>query len=236
MSAFNLTDPYEIAKYIGNATKTTPVKAYVRGNIDLETIPDGIKFFGSNGSYTLIGDLDTVQSYLDRQTVDELHIEQDRRNSAIPLLDTSTLDARIEPGAIIRDMVTIEPKAVIMMGAAINIGCEIGEGAMIDMNATLGGRAKVGKYAHIGAGAVLAGVIEPPSAEPVIVEDKALIGANAVVLEGVRVGAGAVVAAGSIVTRDVEPNTVVAGIPARFIKSVADLDEDKHKILDELRG
>ena len=77
-----------------------------------------------------------------------------------------------------------------MMGATINIGAVIGEGTMIDMNATLGGRATVGKNAHIGAGAVLAGVIEPPSAKPVIVEDDVLIGANVVVLEGVTIGKG----------------------------------------------
>lgn len=54
---------------------------------------------------------------------------------------------------------------------------------MIDMNAVLGGRATTGKNVHVGAGAVLAGVIEPPSAQPVIIEDDVLIGANAVILE-----------------------------------------------------
>ncbi len=47
-----------------------------------------------------------------------------------------------------------------------------------------------GKRCHIGAGAVLAGVVEPPSATPVVVEDNVLIGANAVVIEGVRIGEG----------------------------------------------
>ncbi len=66
-----------------------------------------------------------------------------------------------------------------MMGAVINIGAVIGEGTMIDMGAVLGGRATVGKNCHIGAGTVLAGVVEPASATPVIVEDNVLIGANA---------------------------------------------------------
>ena len=52
---------------------------------------------------------------------------------------------------------------------------------------------------------VLAGVVEPPSATPVVVEDNVLIGANAVVIEGVRIGEGVVVAAGSVVIEDVEP-------------------------------
>ena len=84
---------------------------------------------------------------------------------------------------------------------------------MIDMGAVLGGRAIVGKNSHIGAGAVLAGVIEPASAEPVRIGDNVLVGANAVVIEGVQVGNGSVVAAGAIVTKDVPENVVVAGVP-----------------------
>ena len=66
-----------------------------------------------------------------------------------------------------------------MMGAIINIGA-IGADSMIDMGAVLGGRAIVGKHCHVGAGAVLAGVIEPASTEPVRIDDNVLIGANAV--------------------------------------------------------
>lgn len=102
---------------------------------------------------------------------------------------------------------------------------------MIDMGAVLGGRATVGKGCHIGAGTVLAGVIEPPSATPVIIEDDVVIGANAVVLEGVRVGRGAVVAAGAIVISDVEPYTVVGGVPARVLKT---LDEKQNQKLKSL--
>ena len=64
---------------------------------------------------------------------------------------------------------------------------------MIDMNAVVGARGTVGKNVHLGAGAVIAGVLEPPSKEPVIIEDDVLIGANAVILEGIRIGKGAVV-------------------------------------------
>ena len=103
-------------------------------------------------------------------------------------------------------------------GTAMTIGAVIGAGTMIDMGAILGGRATVGKNCHIGAGAVLAGVIEPASATPVIVEDGVLVGANAVVIEGVHVGKGAVVAAGAVVIEDVPENAVVAGCPARVIK------------------
>lgn len=117
-----------------------------------------------------------------------------------------------------------------MMNATINIGAVIGEGSTIDMNAVLGGRATVGKNCHVGAGAVLAGVIEPPSAKPVIVEDDVVIGANVVVLEGVTVGKGAVVAAGAVVTEDVPPYTVVAGTPARVIKEIDEKTKAKLKL------
>ncbi len=167
--------------------------------------------------------------------IDDYVVENDRRNSAIPLLDLKNINARIEPGAIIRDQVEIGDGVVIMMGASINIGSAIGEGTMIDMNAVLGGRATVGKNCHIGAGSVLAGVIEPPSAKPVVIEDGVVVGANAVILEGVTVGEGAVVAAGAIVTEDVPPNTVVAGTPAKVLKEIDDQTKSKTEIMSALR-
>ena len=167
--------------------------------------------------------------------IEDFVVENDCRNSAIPLLDMKNIKARIEPGAFIRDKVEIGDNAVIMMGAIINIGAVIGEGSMIDMGAVLGGRATVGKNCHIGAGTVLAGVIEPPSAQPVIVEDDVVIGANAVVLEGCRIGKGAVVAAGAVVVDDVPAGVVVAGVPAKVIKDVSDTAAEKLEIVDLLR-
>jgi 2,3,4,5-tetrahydropyridine-2-carboxylate N-succinyltransferase len=233
----DITDPYEIARYIKESKKVTPVKAYVKGS--LGGIPMGaIRPYGSGDFWVLFGDHSDIEKFLsDNQSlITGFELEYDRRNSAIPLLDTRYVDARIEPGAVIRDKVLIHKNAVIMMGAVINIGSEIGENTMIDMNAVLGARATIGSNCHIGAGVVIAGVLEPPSADPVIIEDNVLVGANAVVLEGVHIGKGAVVAAGSVVTRDVEPDTVVAGTPARGIKSIKDMDPDKKKRLDDLRG
>jgi 2,3,4,5-tetrahydropyridine-2-carboxylate N-succinyltransferase len=232
-----ITDPYKIAAYIKEAKKVTPVKAYING--DLNGVSMGsLRAYGSDNFWVLFGEHYDIDNFLseNEKRIKGYELEYDRRNSAIPLLDTRYVDARIEPGAIIRDKVFIHKNVVVMMGAIINIGCEIGKGTMIDMNAVLGARATVGDNCHIGAGAVLAGVLEPPSADPVIIEDNVLVGANAVILEGVRIGKGAVVAAGSVVTKDVEPDTVVAGIPARVIKTVKDLNGDKKKLLDDLRG
>ncbi|ARI77654.1 2,3,4,5-tetrahydropyridine-2,6-dicarboxylate N-acetyltransferase [Halobacillus mangrovi] len=231
-------DANEIISFISNSEKSTPVKVYVKGE-KLEGIDFGeqVQDFISGKSGVLFGEWKVIQPLLEANAdqIDDYVIENDRRNSAIPLLDLKKVNARIEPGAVIRDQVEIGDGAVIMLGAMINIGSVVGEGTMIDMNVVLGGRATVGKNCHIGAGAVLAGVIEPPSAKPVVIEDGVVIGANAVVLEGVTVGEGAVVAAGSIVTADVPPNTLVAGTPAKVIKEIDDQTKSKTEIKQELR-
>ena len=107
---------------------------------------------------------------------------------------------------------------------------------MVDMNAVIGARGTLGKNVHLGAGAVVAGVLEPPSKDPVIIEDGVMIGANAVILEGVRVGENAVVAAGSVVTQDVPPGVVVAGTPARIIKQKDEKTAEKTQLVDDLRS
>ena len=226
----------EIIELIRSSKKQTPVRVYLR---EKNPIPfENVKAFPmGNGTSIVFGDWSAISPVLTAhaEDIEELVVENDCRNSAIPLLDKKNVNARIEPGAIIRDQVEIGDNAVIMMGAVINIGAVIGEGSMIDMGAVLGGRATVGKHCHIGAGAVLAGVIEPASATPVIVEDDVLIGANAVVIEGVRIGRGAVVAAGAVVISDVEPDTVVAGIPARVIKRKDEKAASKTALIDALR-
>jgi tetrahydrodipicolinate N-acetyltransferase len=221
-----------IIKYISDAEKVTPVKLYTNSDIKNSY---ACKVFGEGKFKVIIGDWEDVKKIIAENNITDYHLENDRRNSAIPLVNMKNINARIEPGAIIRDKVTIADKAVIMMGAVINIGAEIGEGTMIDMNAVLGGRAKVGKNCHIGAGTVIAGVIEPPSADPVVIEDNVVIGANAVVLEGVRVGQGSVVAAGAVVTENVPSGVVVAGMPAKVIKSVDEKTASKTEIVEDLR-
>lgn len=232
-----MMDANEIISFIQNSTKSTPVKVYVKGNLEGIDFGANSKTFITGNSGVVFGEWSEVNAALEANTgnIEDYVVENDRRNSAIPLLDMKNIKARIEPGAIIRDQVEIGDNAVIMMGASINIGAVIGEGTMIDMNVVLGGRATVGKNCHIGAGTVLAGVIEPPSAKPVVVEDDVVIGANAVVLEGVKVGKGAVVAAGAIVIDDVPPNTVVAGTPARVIKEIDEKTKSKTEIKQELR-
>lgn len=229
-------DSYKIIKTISESKKRTPAKIYLQG--DLGKIDFGkLDFYGSSTSGILFCEYAEFENFhkSNSQNISKYKVEVDRRNSAIPMADLTKYNCRIEPGAIVRELVEIGDHCVIMMGAVLNIGAVIGAKTMIDMNVVVGGRAIVGKNCHIGAGTVLAGVIEPPSADPVIIEDDVLIGANAVVLEGVKVGKGAVVAAGSIVVKDVEPNTVVAGVPAKFLKKVDDKTKAKTQLMEELR-
>lgn len=233
---YDMTNPYEIAKFIKESKKSTPVTAYVMGDLKLVKEPL-IDSYGYGEFYILFGESDEILKFLQKHkdNIRKYKLQYDRRNSAIPLLNTIYIDARIEPGSIIRDKVKIGKNAVIMMGAVINIGADIGEGAMIDMNAVIGARGIIGARTHIGAGAVIAGVLEPPSSMPCEIEEDVLIGANAVVLEGIKIGKGAVVAAGSVVVSDVPPYVVVAGAPAKIIKNVDGKTLEKTKIMDDLR-
>lgn len=229
-------DTAEIIRLIKESKKSTKTRAFISG--DLKGLDWGeAKFVGGADFGLLSGDYAAVMGALEKNAghVASSDIEVTNRNSAVPLTDLTRYEARIEPGAVIRDRVDIGKNAVVMMGAVINIGAVIGEGTMIDMNCVVGGRAKIGAKCHIGAGAVVAGVIEPASAIPVVIGDNVLVGANAVILEGVQVGEGAVVAAGAIVTQDVPAHAVVAGSPAKVIKKVDDKTISKTQIVEDLR-
>ena len=231
-------DAQEIINYIATAPKKTPVKLYVREKPGMKVAWGDAHVYGGRRGKTVFGDWDELKAILDANanSIDYYDVENDCRNSAVPMLDLKGINARIEPGAIIRDRVEIGDRAVIMMGAVINIGAVVGEGTMVDMNAVLGARAAVGKRCHIGAGAVLSGVVEPASAVPVTVGDDVLIGANAVVLEGVHIGSGAVVAAGAVVTSDVPENAVAAGCPARIVKYKDAATRSKTVLSEALRA
>lgn len=225
-----------IISVIANGTRQTPVKVYIWEKQPV-VFPDCYEFIGSDGCKIVLGQWEDIEPVLQKNARKIRHwiAENNCRRSAVPLLDLKNIPARIEPGAIIRQGVQIGENAVIMMGAILNVGAVVGDRSMIDMGAVLGGRATVGRDCHIGAGAVLAGVIEPASATPVVIEDRVLIGANAVVLEGVRVCQDAVVAAGAVVTQDVPPGVVVGGCPARVLKIKDKKTAGKTGLTDGLR-
>ncbi len=228
----------KIISFISNSEKRTLVKVLFKGEVK-KSLPSNIKYFSSDnnkkGFGILIGDWKDILPLISSLNPHDYFIETFNRNSGVPLANKKKYNARIEPGAIIRDKVNIGKNAVIMMGSVINIGAKIGSKTMIDMNTVIGGRAIIGENSHIGAGAVIAGVIEPPSAKPVYIGNNTLIGANAVVLEGVSVGDNSVVAAGAVVTKSVPKNTVVAGVPAKLIKKVDNKTKKGTGLVKKLR-
>ncbi|MCF7886212.1 MAG: 2,3,4,5-tetrahydropyridine-2,6-dicarboxylate N-acetyltransferase [Candidatus Marinimicrobia bacterium] len=230
-------DSYEIIDYIANAEKSTPVKLYIKGNLSAIDFSD-MDYFGDENSGVLFGEYDDIKKLLEanQDNIAKYKIENDRRNSAIPLADLTKFNARIEPGSFIREGAEIGDNCVVMMGAVVNIGAVVGKNTMLDMNTVIGGRAQIGDNCHIGAGSIVAGVIEPPSADPVVIHDNVMVGANAVILEGVEIGQDSVIAAGSIVTKDVPAGVVVAGAPAKKIKDVDEGTLDKTQIMDQLRN
>ena len=106
---------------------------------------------------------------------------------------------RVVPPGVARYGSYLEP-GVILMPGYVNIGARVGSGSMVDTWATVGSCAQIGANVHLSGGVGIGGVLEPPSAQPVIIEDGAFIGSRCVVVEGVKVGAGAVLGANVVLT------------------------------------
>ncbi|MEU8800233.1 2,3,4,5-tetrahydropyridine-2,6-dicarboxylate N-succinyltransferase [Spirillospora sp. NPDC048819] len=118
-----------------------------------------------------------------------------RYHDRIPL--KSRLDGvRVVPGAIARWGSYLAP-GVVLMPSFTNIGAYVDSGTMVDTWATVGSCAQVGKNVHLSGGVGIGGVLEPPNAKPVIIEDEAMIGSRSMIVEGARVGKGAVVGSGT---------------------------------------
>ena len=108
---------------------------------------------------------------------------------------------RVVPGgSSIRDGAHIASNVICMPPMFINIGAYVDEGTMVDSHALVGSCAQIGKRVHLSAAAQIGGVLEPPNALPVIVEDEAFIGGNCGIYEGVLVESRAVLAPGVILT------------------------------------
>lgn len=225
----------ELIELIHNSKKKTNCLLFIKTNREIDL--SSLLGCGDKNGYLIFGEKNDLDLILDKYKLDikEYKYIIFTKNAALDLLDLSSLDARVEYGAIIRDHVTIKKGAIIMMGAIINAGAYIGENTMIDMNVTIGGRACIKNNCHIGAGSVIAGVIEPYSSKEVVIEDDVFIGANATVLEGVHIGKGSVIGAGSVVINDVPDNVVVVGVPGRIIKKREKLIDSKVEIINALR-
>ena len=104
---------------------------------------------------------------------------------------------RVVPGASVRRGAYLEP-GVILMPSYVNIGARVGSGTMVDTWATVASCAQIGRNVHLAGGVGIGGVLEPPQAAPVIVEDEVMIGSRCMITQGARVGKGAVLGEGVI--------------------------------------
>ena len=136
----------------------------------------------------------------------------------------SEAGVRAVPPATVRRGAFIE-RGAILMPSYVNIGAWVGSGTMVDTWATVGSCAQIGRDVHLSGGVGIGGVLEPPSASPVIVEDGAFVGSRCIVVEGVRIGAEAVLGAGVVITASThivdvtgpQPKTHKGSVPPRAV-------------------
>lgn len=151
------------------------------------------------------------------------HISASDIGESCTILNSTVENARVS------DEVVIGPYAHLRPGAVIGMQVHIGNYAEIK-GSTLGARtkmhhmsyvgdARIGSDVNIGAGTITCN-FDGVSKGRTVVEDGAFIGSDTMLLAPVTVGHGAFTGAGSVVTRDVPPNTLVAGVPARAIREV----------------
>jgi maltose O-acetyltransferase len=131
---------------------------------------------------------------------------------------------RIGPGCVMWGTPTITGSGTLYHKLTIGQGCWLNVGIFFDLGAsiTIGNRVAIGHQVMVLTTSHEIGPREQRAAaletKPVSIDDGAWIGARCTILPGVKIGAGAIVAAGAVVSRDVPPNTMVAGIPARAVK------------------
>jgi 2,3,4,5-tetrahydropyridine-2,6-dicarboxylate N-succinyltransferase len=143
----------------------------------------------------------------------------------IPLKkDLAAAGVRVVPPGTVRYGAFLERGAIVMPGY-VNIGAYVGAGSMVDTWATVGSCAQIGRDCHLAGGVGIGGVLEPPGARPVIIEDGVFVGSRAIVVEGVLVEREAVIGAGVVLTSSTAILDVTGGevvehrgrVPARSV-------------------
>jgi len=125
------------------------------------------------------------------------------------------LGVRVVPPAVARYGAFLSP-GVILMPSYVNIGAWVGPNTMVDTWATVGSGAQIGADVHLAGGVGIGGVLEPPGARPVIVEDGVFLGSRSVVVEGVRIGKEAVLAPNVTLTASVPIIDVTGSEPVEY--------------------
>jgi 2,3,4,5-tetrahydropyridine-2-carboxylate N-succinyltransferase len=163
--------------------------------------------------------------YFRLQKMETWQIGQFEYHDKIPLKHHyASLGVRVVPPAVARYGSYLE-SGVILMPSYVNIGARVGSGTMVDTWATVGSGAQIGRDVHLSGGVGIGGVLEPPGARPVIIEDGAFIGSRCIVTEGTVVEEGAVLGANVTITSSTpiidvtasQPITYHGRVPARSV-------------------
>ncbi len=159
------------------------------------------------------------------QKMERMEVGPFEFHDKIPLKhDLDRAGVRVVPPGTARYGAFLE-QGVILMPGYVNIGAWVGSGTMVDTWATVGSCAQIGRGVHLSGGVGIGGVLEPPGATPVVVEDGAFVGSRAIVVEGVRVGRESVLGANVVLTASTkiidvtgpEPKEMQGAVPARSV-------------------
>jgi 2,3,4,5-tetrahydropyridine-2-carboxylate N-succinyltransferase len=154
----------------------------------------------SEGWVTLAWVKQAILLYFALRTMERIEIGPFEFHDKIPLKkNLHEAGVRVVPPGVVRYGAFLERGAIVMPGY-VNIGAHVGSGTMVDTWATVGSCAQIGKDCHLAGGVGIGGVLEPPSARPVIVEDGVFVGSRAVIVEGMLVEREAVIGAGVVLT------------------------------------
>jgi len=168
---------------------------------------------------------EAVLLYFAVRSMERMEVGPFEFHDKIPLKhDFDQAGVRVVPPGTARYGSFLE-KGTILMPGYVNIGAWVGAGTMVDTWATVGSCAQIGRDVHLAGGVGIGGVLEPPGATPVIIEDGAFVGSRAIVVEGVRVGKEAVLGANVVLTSSTviidvtgpEPVETKGSIPARSV-------------------
>jgi 2,3,4,5-tetrahydropyridine-2-carboxylate N-succinyltransferase len=190
-----------------------------RGEVRVATV-------GDDGEWTVHAwTKRAVLLYFGVRKMETMEVGPYEYHDKIPLKhDLAKAGVRVVPPGVARHGAFLS-RGVVLMPGYVNIGAWVGEGTMVDTWATVGSCAQIGSHVHLSGGVGIGGVLEPPGAKPVIVEDGAFIGSRAIVVEGVRIGAEAVLGANVVITASTkiidvtgeEPLEMTGYVPPRSV-------------------
>lgn len=159
---------------------------------------------------------EAVLLYFGLRTMEKLEVGPFEFHDKIPLKrDLDKAGVRVVPPGTARYGSFLEEGAILMPGY-VNIGARVGAGSMVDTWATVGSCAQVGRDVHLAGGVGIGGVLEPPGARPVIIEDGVFVGSRCVVVSGVHVRREAVLGANVVLTPSVPIIDVTGSEPKEY--------------------